>query len=187
MTEEITKNKILTIPNILTISRFFMIPPFVWLYVYEKNYPAAAVILLLSGLTDVLDGYIARKFNMSSDFGKAVDPIADKLTQVTMLICLMSRFSFMWIPVSLLFVKELILGITSLLAIKKTKEVHGAQWHGKAATCVIYSMILVHVVWYGIPYAVSRAFLAASVLMMLISCFYYAKRNYLMLKKDKVL
>ena len=184
MTKEHTKNKILTIPNVLTIARIFMIPPFVWMYVYEENYLTATVILLLSGLSDVLDGFIARRFDMSSDFGKAVDPIADKLTQFTMLICLMARFSFMWIPVCLLFVKELFLGITSLLAIKKTKEVHGAKWHGKAATCLIYTMIFVHVIWYDIPYAVSMVLLVASVAMMLVSCFYYAKRNYFMLRTE---
>lgn len=183
MTESTTKNKILTIPNILSMLRILMIPPFVWLYMKEANYPAATVVLLLSGLTDILDGYIARRFNMSSDFGKAIDPIADKLTQLTMLLCLLSRFSFMWIPIFLLVVKEFFLGITSLLAIKKTGEVHGAKWHGKVTTCLIYAMIFTHVVWYDIPYAVSMILLCASVAMMLVSCFHYAKRNYRMLKE----
>lgn len=184
MTRETMKKKIFTIPNLLTISRILMIPPFVWMYVEKENYPAATMILLLSGLSDVLDGFIARRFDMSSDFGKALDPVADKLTQFTILICLMSRFSFMWIPMSLLFVKELFLGITSLLAIKKTKEVHGAKWHGKAATCLIYTMIFAHVIWYDIPYAVSMILLVSSVGMMMISCFHYAKRNYFMLKMN---
>lgn len=182
MTEATTKNKIITIPNMLSILRICMIPPFIWLYIKKADYSAATVVLLLSGVTDVLDGFIARRFHMSSDFGKAIDPIADKLTQLTMLLCLMTRFSFMWIPVLLLLVKEFFLGITSLLAIKKTGEVHGAKWHGKVATCLIYAMIFTHVVWYDIPYAVSMVLLVSCVLMMLISCFHYAKRNYLMLR-----
>lgn len=186
MSDSVTKNKILTIPNVLSMMRICMIPLFVWLYIEKADYQAATVVLLLSGITDVLDGYIARRFNMSSDFGKAIDPVADKLTQFTMLICLMSRFSFMWIPICLLFVKELFLGITSLLAIKKTGEVHGAKWHGKVATCLIYAMIFTHVIWYDIPYEVSMILLVASVSMMLVSCFYYAKRNYLMLKQKNL-
>lgn len=185
MTETAMKNKIITIPNVLSILRICMIPPFVWLYIKKADYATATIILILSGITDVLDGFIARRFNMSSDFGKAIDPVADKLTQFTMLICLMTKFSFMWIPVLLLFVKEIFLGITSLLAIKKTGEVHGAKWHGKVATCLIYGMIFTHVIWYDIPYAVSMVFLVSSVTMMLISCFNYAKRNYMMLKNAR--
>lgn len=182
MSESVYKNKIITIPNLLTIVRIGMIPAFVWAYIKKADYQIAALILLASGLTDILDGYIARRFDMGSDFGKALDPVADKLTQFTMFLCLMNRFSFMWVPAVLLFVKELFLGITSIVAIKKTGEVQGAKWHGKAATCVIYMMIFTHVVWYSIPYEISMILLMGSIAMMLLSCVGYAKQNYLMLK-----
>ena len=183
MSESVSKNQIITIPNLLTVMRICMIPVFVWAYIIKANYQIATMILLCSGLTDILDGYIARKFHMSSDFGKALDPVADKLTQFTMFLCLMKRFSFMWIPAVLLFVKEFLLGITIIAAIKKTGKVHGAKWHGKAATCVIYTMIFAHVIWYDIPYEISMILLSGSIVMMLISCFEYAKQNYLMIAK----
>ena len=82
------KKDILTIPNLLSLFRLLMIPVIVWLYVKEKNYYAAAAMVLISGATDIADGIIARKFNMISDFGKILDPMADKLTQGALIICL---------------------------------------------------------------------------------------------------
>ena len=82
------KKDILTIPNLLSLLRLLMIPVIVWLYVKEKNYYAATGMVILSGATDIADGIIARKCNMVSDFGKILDPIADKLTQAALIICL---------------------------------------------------------------------------------------------------
>ena len=73
------------IPNILTVSRFVFIPFIVTALLYE-NYILAVILLTLSGLTDILDGVIARKFNLISNFGKLIDPLADKTTQVSILV-----------------------------------------------------------------------------------------------------
>ena len=82
-----TKNKILTIPNLLSLFRLCLIPVFMWLYCVEKNYLWTGIILIISGLTDTVDGFVARHFNMISDLGKILDPVADKLTQAAMLFC----------------------------------------------------------------------------------------------------
>ena len=71
------RGKILTIPNILSLIRVCLIPLFVWLYLAQDDVLATAIVLLLSGLTDALDGVLARPFNLISDFGKALDPGAD--------------------------------------------------------------------------------------------------------------
>ena len=86
-----SQSRILTIPNLLSFFRLCLIPVFMWLYCVEKNYLWTGIILILSGLTDTVDGIIARKFNMISDLGKVLDPIADKLTQAAMLFCLLTR------------------------------------------------------------------------------------------------
>lgn len=75
------------LPNILTIIRFLLIPVIV-LFALNNNYIAAIVVLTISGITDILDGYIARRFNLISDFGKLMDPFADKATQLTILVVL---------------------------------------------------------------------------------------------------
>lgn len=80
------------------------------------------MILILSGITDIVNGIIARKCNMISDFGKAFDPIADKLTQAAMLCCLVVRFQHMMIPLVMLVIKEVFTGITALISIKKRTQ-----------------------------------------------------------------
>ena len=92
------KHKIITIPNVLSFFRLLLIPVIVWLYIVKKDPLWTTGILVLSGVTDVVDGIIARKCNMISDFGKAFDPVADKLTQIAMLFCLVSRFKWMLLP-----------------------------------------------------------------------------------------
>ena len=87
-----SEKRILTIPNILSFFRLCLIPLFVWLYCVKKDYMWTAIVLLLSGATDMADGYIARRFQMVSALGKVLDPIADKLTQGAMLLCLFTRF-----------------------------------------------------------------------------------------------
>ena len=83
------QKKILTIPNIMSFFRLVLIPIIVYLYVVKNSYLWTIILLLISGATDIVDGFIARKFNMISNFGKAIDPIADKLTQLALLCCLL--------------------------------------------------------------------------------------------------
>ena len=109
--EEKYKHKIITIPNVLSFFRLLLIPVIVWLYIVKKDPIWTMVILALSGITDIVDGIIARKCNMISDFGKAFDPVADKLTQIAMLFCLVSRFQWMLLPLCVLVVKEITAGI----------------------------------------------------------------------------
>ena len=86
------QKKIITIPNLLSFFRLCLIPIMVWIYCVKKDYLWTTLILTLSGLTDVVDGTIARKWGMISDFGKILDPIADKLTLAAMLFWLVTRF-----------------------------------------------------------------------------------------------
>lgn len=178
------KKKIITIPNILSFFRLCLIPLIVWLYCVKKDYLLSTLVLLLSGLTDIADGFIARRFNMISDFGKAFDPVADKLTQIVVLFCLVTRFRSMLIPLVMLIVKEVFAGVTSLITIKKTGEVMGAVWHGKATTVLLYATMTVHLVWFNIPLLVSNILVAVCTVMMLISAVLYGKRNITALKRS---
>ncbi|GGA83460.1 CDP-alcohol phosphatidyltransferase family protein [Ornithinibacillus halotolerans] len=138
---KLTKREIFTIPNILSYIRLLLIPVFVYIYItadHAEAYYIAAFIILVSGLTDMLDGWIARKFNQITELGKTVDPIADKLTQAAILGCLMFRYDYMWILVILLVVKELFMGINGLILLKRGKKLDGAMWFGKVSTAVFY-------------------------------------------------
>ena len=173
---KIDRKQIMTIPNLLSLIRLLMIPVFVCLYL-NGHETATAVVLLLSGLTDVVDGWIARTFRQVSDLGKAIDPGADKLTQAAMLLCLVSKYNKMLIPFLLLAVKEIFCGISSLLAIRRTGVVRSARWHGKVTTLLLYFMMILHVLWQDIPAVVSNTVLVACVAMMLLSCVMYGRDN----------
>lgn len=179
------ENKIITIPNILSACRILMIPVFIWAYCFRKEYQLAFYILLLSGATDLVDGFIARTFHMVSNLGKALDPLADKLTQGAVLLCLGSRFPQMFFLAGLLAAKEVITGLMSLSAIQKTREVKGADWHGKITTGLLYFTMLLHIFWSGIPQAASGLLTALCVIMMSLSFIMYFRRNILLLKADK--
>ena len=171
------QNKIITIPNILSFFRICLIPVIIWLYNVKQDYIWTLFILLLSAVTDIVDGIIARKCNMISDFGKAFDPVADKLTQMAMLFCLVSRFPHMMIPFVLLVVKEIFTGITALITIKRTNTVKGAVWHGKLTTVALYSMMSIHLLWYNIPRTVSLILVGICIGIMLMSFILYAIQN----------
>ena len=137
------KDQILTIPNLLSLIRFLMIPVILWLYCQKQNCTGAAAIIVASGLTDIADGIIARKFRMVSDLGKILDPIADKLTQLAMLVCLTARYDWMvWLLV-LFVIKEAAMGISGLMVIKKKDQVNSSQWFGKLSTVVLYASMFV--------------------------------------------
>ena len=171
------QKKILTIPNVLSFFRLCLIPVIIWLYIEKQDYLWTLLILILSGLTDIVDGIIARKCNMVSDFGKAFDPVADKLTQIAMLFCLVSRFDYMIYPLILLIIKEFCTGITSLISIKRTNTIKGAVWHGKLTTVSLYSMMAIHLFWYNIPHSMSLIMVGTCIGIMLMSFILYTMQN----------
>ena len=175
--EEKYNHKIITIPNILSFFRLLLIPVIMWLYIVKKDPIWTTVILILSGVTDVVDGIIARKCNMISDFGKAFDPVADKLTQIAMLFCLVSRFKWMLLPLCVLVVKEITAGVMGLMVIRKTGDVFGAVWHGKATTVSLYSMMIIHLLWFNIPGVISGILIGACTALALLSAFMYTREN----------
>ena len=176
------ENRIITIPNFLSVCRIIMIPVFIWVYCCRKEYLLAFWVLCLSGVTDLVDGFIARTFHMVSNLGKALDPIADKLTQGAVLLCLGIRFPRMFFLAGLLAAKEITTGLMSLSAIHKTKEVKSADWHGKVTTCLLYFTMLLHILWGGIPQTASVLLTVLCVIMMAVSFVMYFRRNVTLLK-----
>ena len=133
------KNQICTIPNLLSLVRLLLIPVILWLYIGLKSNTWAITVIILSGLTDVVDGFIARRFHMISDFGKVLDPVADKLTQGALILCLTVTYDWMKWLIILFLIKECAMLIMGYLAIRKEDNVNSAQWHGKLNTVVLYS------------------------------------------------
>lgn len=132
----------LTIPNIISLVRICMIPVFIYLY-FSTGTPNhlwwSLFVIILSAVSDIVDGFIARQFNMCSDVGKILDPIADKLTQVTVVFCLVSSFPKVLIPmVCVLFTKELMTLFVAVNVLKNGFKPISSKWFGKLSTVVVY-------------------------------------------------
>lgn len=141
--QRVDTDRILTLPNILSFFRLMLIPLIVYLFETEQYWWAFGA-LLLSGATDVVDGWIARTFHLVSDFGKALDPVADKLTQIAVLFCLMREY---WWVLAVLIFKEVFIGVMTLIALNKTGSVYSAGWYGKLCTVVIYLSMFILILW----------------------------------------
>ena len=172
------KDKIITIPNILSFIRICLIPTIVWLYLGLKNYPLTGLFVIISSLTDVIDGMIARKFNMISDLGKILDPIADKATQAVVALLLSSRFPMMILLICLGVIKEFFLAISGYLVIKKRGVVLGAGWHGKLNTVAIISTMALHLLWDSITPTISTVTITLCLALTTLSMILYAARNF---------
>ncbi len=128
------------IPNILTIIRFFLVPIILFL-LFTDNYILAFAFLTLSGITDILDGFIARKFNLITNFGKLMDPLADKVTQISILSVLAIQDIIpMWILVIVILKEFLMISGASFLYGKEL--VVSSKWYGKLSTVIFYIAIV---------------------------------------------
>lgn len=127
------KDQLFSLPNILSIVRILLIPVIIVSFI-KDYYKFTAVVVAFSGFTDFLDGLIARKFNMITPVGKILDPFADKLTQFCVAVCLVYLYSWFWVIVCILFVKELTMGILGLIIMKHGKLLKGAKLIGKIST-----------------------------------------------------
>lgn len=140
-TKVFKKEELWSLPNQLSYVRLLLIPVFVWLYRGLDNHVAALVVIVFSGLTDILDGYIARRYHMVTDLGKILDPAADKLTQAALLVCLSLRYPLMWAVAALLVVKEISMAALGWVVVQRTGKVHSARWYGKVCTAVLYGVM----------------------------------------------
>ena len=140
------KKEILTIPNLLSMFRLLLIPVYIVLYLKARepaDYFLAAAILAVSCLTDMIDGKIARQFNLITTVGKILDPLADKATQFSLILCLALKYPVLWYLVVLFVIKESFMLIAGGIRLKKGKMLKGALLSGKICTTVLFvSLIL---------------------------------------------
>ena len=128
------------VPNILTILRFILIP-FILVFLFQDKYLACFVFLTISGLTDILDGFIARKFNFITNFGKLIDPLADKATQISILVTLALKDIIpMWLMIIIVIKEFAMIAGASFLYGKEL--VVSSKWFGKLSTVLFYLAIV---------------------------------------------
>ena len=148
------KKEIFSIPNLLSLFRIALIPVYISIYLNARDkddYFLAAAILAVSCLTDLIDGKIARRFNMITNVGKLLDPLSDKLTQFALILCLSLRNPVLWFVVGLFFVKEIFQLIGCSIALRKGLTMTGSLLPGKICTTVLFVTLILMVMFPGIP------------------------------------
>ena len=167
----------MNIPNLLTIIRILMVPVFVYTYLHvppELSY-VPVLLLLFSGLTDVADGFIARRFHMITPLGRFLDPVADKLTIGAAVICLALRHWALWILVGVYVVKEVTLALIGLARLKSWRNSIAAKWYGKASTVLLYALMVMVMLWTDIPEPVILVLMILPLIFIILSFIFYLK------------
>ena len=187
------KNKkvLFNIPNCLCFFRILLIPLFLYVYFvadFKNRYLVAAFVLVISGISDFLDGFIARKFNMVTDFGKFIDPVADKLTQFVVAITLLFSYPLAWALLIIIILKDLMLAIVGLYLYDYGLKITGASWWGKIATAYFYVIVFVLIGLHIQNTVISFVLIITGSVLMLLSFILYAKElRYMVKEKDKLL
>lgn len=173
MNLKITKKEIFTVPNLLSFLRLTLIPFIVWIYVVRQNYTLTVILVIISGITDIIDGFIARTFNMVSNVGKVLDPVADKLTQVSLMFCLTVRYPLLWVPIIIFIIKESFMLIFGYITLELTDKINSARWYGKVNTATLYLSMSMLIFFPDIPADYASFLIGFCVAVMLVTLVLY--------------
>ncbi|WP_411338308.1 CDP-alcohol phosphatidyltransferase family protein [Ruminococcus gauvreauii] len=178
MKKNVTK-EYLSIPNLLGYFRILLLPVYLYVYVNassERDYHLAVFIIFLSFLSDFLDGKIARRFDMVTDFGKILDPIADKITQGALALSFTFRYPAVAVLLTVFLIKEAVMGILGLYLIRQGVPAEGAKMHGKICTALLDAAMLVLLLFHDIPSFFVSLLILACILAIIISFILYLRQ-----------
>lgn len=164
--------EIFNIPNLLGYLRLLLLPVICWQYLDGSHWIAMG-LMALSGATDFLDGYIARRFHMVTAWGQALDPIADKVTQVVLALMLMIRIPPARVLFGILLVKESAMGVANLLLMPSGNRLDGAKWFGKVSTAVLYVSLVALIALPQMPPRAQTLLVALCSALLLLSAALY--------------
>ncbi|MDO4743383.1 MAG: CDP-alcohol phosphatidyltransferase family protein [bacterium] len=176
-------SKELTVPNFISLFRIILIPLYVYYFLFNSapsHYIVSGIIFVISGFSDVVDGFIARKFNMITNLGKILDPVADKLTHITVAFCLCLKHSYLIGLIIILFIKEALM-LTGALVLRKRKisETPSAKWWGKLCTVVVFITFVLEIISLVfvdlIPVGINYTLVGMSIIFLMFSFFNYLK------------
>ncbi len=169
---KITKKDIFSIPNCLSFFRLLLLPVICVLYIRAdsiRDYYIAAAVVVISSLTDLLDGKIARKFNMITELGILLDPLADKLTHIVIAWCLVLRYPNMKYLVLVLMLKEAYMLIMGIVHYRHGTKLKGAKLFGKACTTTLFIALALFIFFPGLPIGFANIIIYIEIVVMLIT------------------
>lgn len=184
-----SKKELFSIPNILCYFRILLVPVFVYTYFcsgLDNRHMVATAVLIVSSLSDFLDGYIARKYDMVTEFGKLIDPVADKLTQFAVACVLMYTYPSYILLVIIIILKDGMLLFVGYFIYKKTgSHLAQAELPGKIATAVFFVVSIVLVAFHIPNSMLSTVLIYITFALMCIAMFYYGKGLYDLYQSSK--
>ena len=139
---------------------------------------------MLSALTDVIDGRIARKFNMVSDLGKIIDPIADKFTEGILLLCLINKYPLMLAVIIIFILYEAFMLIAGFMIFKRHDKLNSAKWYGKVCTVILYAVCILLIVIPSVPKIVADCMCGLCIAAIILAFILYGKFYLSQLKKN---
>ena len=185
-TKEIITKDLMTVPNALSFIRILLITPFVACFV-TGNYIAATAFLVASGLSDCFDGFIARRFHQESEMGKIIDPLADKLTLISVGVCLIFVEPFVLPLMIVMVIKDTLMLIGGTMIIKRGIVPPKSAWYGKLSTVLFYVSVVVIVSMAVFNYSnviLTVCLLSVTLMCMLVSLVLYTIKFFKLIKSD---
>ena len=168
------QRQIWSIPNLISLVRLLLIPLMVHFY-WKKKTVAALVVFGVSAFSDILDGQIARRFNMVTNLGKMLDPLADKLTQGAAIVCVARTHPQLFFLLGFMAMKELVQAAIGARSMKKIGHAFSSKWFGKACTVVTTASLMAMFAFPGLPEGAVNGMLILCAAMMLLSLILYAR------------
>lgn len=172
------KKEVCTIPNLLSLFRLVLIPVYIYIYINAQrpeHYWIAGGVLAVSCFTDLVDGKIARKFNMISSVGKVLDPLADKMTQLALIICLSVHHKVLRVMLVLFLIKEFFQLFAMLIFLKRGKALDGALTIGKICTTVLFGALFILVLLPNLSEVVTDVLTGVCCFFLIISFIEYIR------------
>lgn len=170
------------IPNCISVFRILLAIAFILIFTsdYNSRNIISVIIFIVAGISDVVDGYLARKYKLESNFGKLIDPLADKLMQISVAICIATvDKGLFWVPVFLIL-KELFMVCGAAKLLKKDNVVVKANFFGKFATVIYFTIFLIIILFNDklsviVKQIMCMAFVASSVIAFINYVIEYIK------------
>ena len=156
------------IPNILTGLRIVLLPFFIW-QILIGNREVAGIILVISSITDMFDGFLARRLNCVSNLGKLLDPIADKFTQGTVAVILISLYKEFWYYFAFIILKDFVILLLGLILLKQGMVYSGSKLIGKISTFYIYTISITLIIFPKLPYPIQLIGIIIAAALALVS------------------
>ena len=180
--------KLKYIPNILSVIRILLVFVFIYLLFVPENIFAAIIVFLIAGMTDVLDGILARKNNWITNLGKILDPVADKFMQFTVLIGFSIKGILPWWFSLPFFLKDIATLVMGAIVIRRRSVAVVSRWYGKLAVCLFYATVVLSVMLKEVlaeNIVLSVALYIPAVICAIASFIAYVK-HYAYLKHEKI-